>query len=93
MRVPPYAVSLRVVEAGRTKVRFWLPMFLVWPLLLALGLLPLVAALVADGVRLVSGRRRQYVAFLVGCLGAVAEARGVEVFVEDKDRAVALTVR
>jgi hypothetical protein len=35
MRCPPYAVSLRIEEADRTKVRLWLPVFILWPLLTA----------------------------------------------------------
>lgn len=40
MKVPPYLFSLRVAEAGRTKVRLWLPMFIFWPL--GLGLLAVI---------------------------------------------------
>ena len=36
MRMPPYLISLRVTDQGRTKFRLWLPLFLLWVLLLPL---------------------------------------------------------
>ncbi|HEY5528512.1 MAG TPA: hypothetical protein VIL51_03555 [Thermoleophilia bacterium] len=93
MRVPPYLFSLRVAEAGRTKVRLWLPMFIVWPLLLVLGLLAVIVALLVDLVFLVTAQRPRYTAFVVGCLGLAGEARGTEVFVNKESQTVVLTIR
>jgi hypothetical protein len=93
MRVPPYAFYLRVVEAGRTKVRLWLPMFIFWPLLLVLGLLAVIVALLADLVFLVGGQRPRNTAFVVGCLGLMGEARGTEIFIDSESHTVFLTVR
>ncbi len=93
MKVPPYAFSLRVAEAGRTKVRLWLPMFIVWPLLLVLGLLAVIVALLLDLVFVVTGQRPHYTAFVVGCLGLMGEARGTEVFVNKESQTVVLTIR
>ena len=46
--MPPYLVSMRVVEEERTKFRLWFPLFLLWPLLLPLLLLTLIVTLFAD---------------------------------------------
>jgi len=93
MKVPPSLVAMRVVEQGRTKVSIWFPLFLLWPLLLVFLLLTLIASLVTDAVCLVAGRRHAYTSLVIGGLGVVGEARGVEVFVEDKHRTVAMTLR
>ena len=93
MRVPPYLLRLRVTEAGRTKVRLWLPMFIFWPLLLVLGLLAVIVALVADLVSLASVQRPRYTGFVVRCLGLMGEARGTEVFVNTESQTVVVTIR
>ena len=48
MKVPPYAVALRVAEPERTRFCAWLPLFILWPLLLALVLLALVVTVAVD---------------------------------------------
>ena len=93
MRVPPYLLRLRVTEAGRTKVRLWLPMFIFWPLLLVLGLLAVIVALVADLVSLASVQRPHYTGFVVRGLGLLGEARGTEVFVNTESQTVVITIR
>lgn len=93
MKVPPSLVAMRVVEEGRTKLRIWFPFFLLWPLFLVFLLLTLFASLIADAVCLVAGRKHAYTSLVIGGLGVVGEARGVEIFVEDKHRTVAMTLR
>lgn len=94
MRCPPYAVSLRIEKADRTKVRLWLPVFILWPLLTALLLVAVVVALLADLITALSGKRPAYTRLLLGCLSVAGEARGTEVFVKDKKhQTVAFTVR
>ncbi len=91
--MPPYAVALRIVEQERTKFRIWFPLFLLWPLAIVLLILTFVATLVVDAFRLAAGQRGTYTRLLVGVLGVVSETRGVEVFIQDPDRTVALTLR
>ncbi len=94
MKCPPCVVSLRVEEAGRTKIRLWLPVFILWPLLGALLLATAVVALLADALTTVSGKRPGYTRLVLGCLSVAGEARGTEIFVQDnKKQTVALTVR
>ena len=91
--MPPYAVALRIVEQERTKFRIWFPLFLLWPLAIVLLILTFVATLVVDAFRLAAGQRGTYTRLLVGVLGVVGETRGVEVFIQDPARTVALTLR
>jgi hypothetical protein len=93
MKVPPYAVAVRVAEPERTRFCAWLPLFILWPLLLALVLLALVVTVVVDTLLVLAGRRYQYTRFVVGCLEVVGETRGVEIFVRDECRTVAMTIR
>jgi hypothetical protein len=37
MRLPPLSMKIRVVEAGKTKLRLWFPVVLVWLVLLVLA--------------------------------------------------------
>jgi hypothetical protein len=89
MKMPPYAVALRIVEQERTRFRIWFPLFLLWPLALVLLVLTFICTLVVDAVRLLSGQRGTYTRLVVGVLGVVGETRGVEVSIEDSARTVA----
>lgn len=93
MTIPPSIVAMRVVEQGRTKFNIWFPLFLLWPLLLVFLLLTLMASLIADVACLLAGRRHTYMSLVIGGLGVVGETRGTEVFIQDKNRTVALTLR
>jgi hypothetical protein len=93
MRMPPYAVALRIVEQERTKFRIWFPLFLLWPLAVPFLILTFVATLLVDAFRLLSGQRGAYTRLLEGVLGGVGETRGVEVFIQDPARTVAFTLR
>jgi hypothetical protein len=96
MSFPPCILSLRVTENDRTKVRLWLPLFVLWLLLLPLLVLALVGTLLADLLTLLSGHRPGYTRLVVGVLRVFSAARGAEVMVPDKDhagRTVAFTLR
>ena len=96
MKCPPAFVSMRIVEEERTRFRLWFPLFILWPLLLALVLLTLVATLLADLFSLITLRKPGYTRFLFGVLGTVSETRGTEVSVQDRahnSRTVAIAFR
>ncbi len=90
MKIPPYAVALRIVEQGRTKFRIWFPLFLLWPLAVPLLILTFMATLLVDAVRMLAGHRDSYTRLAVGVLEVVGETRGVEVYIQDKARTFAL---
>ena len=96
MKRPPYLVRMRIEDEERVKVRLWVPVFLLWPLLLVVLLLGIVLALLVDLFTVLSGRRAGYARLLVGCCAVVGEASGTEVEVAEKSkggRNVAFTVR
>jgi hypothetical protein len=90
MKMPPYAVALRIKEQGRTKFRIWFPLFLLWPLAIPLLVLTFMATLLVDAVRFLAGHRDSYTRFAMGVLSVVGETRGVEVYVQDEARTFAL---
>jgi hypothetical protein len=92
MKFPPCLVGVKIAEEERTKFRIWLPLFILWPLLLALVLLALIVALFVDGVLVIAGQKHGYSRLVVGGLEVLGASRGVEVSVRDKHHTVAVTV-
>lgn len=93
MNIPPAWLSVKVERQQQKKVRIWLPLFILWPLILVLALLALLVAVILDLVSRRIGKGNGYARFVIGCLGALAASRGVQVFVDGKEQTVALTVR
>ncbi len=93
MKMPPLLVAMRIVERGQTKVRLWLPLFLLWPILLPFVILTLLGTVIVDGFRFLAGHKGAYTRLAVGVLGLLGETRGTEIFVEDKDHTVAFRLR
>lgn len=94
MTVPPMILDLRVASSSRRPVHLWLPLFLLWPLGLALGILALAVAVVADVVLFALGRRyHRYAALLVRSLEALGETRGTVISFSNQKTAVDVTVQ
>lgn len=93
MIAPPSVLDLRIEARGERSHHIWLPLFLLWPLGLALGVLALVLTIVADVVLLLLGRRYHYYTFLVaGAFAAFAQTRGMVIRINDGKTTVDLTV-
>ena len=94
MNVPPLVLDLKVVRPDRRPVHLWLPLFLLWPFALVLGVLALVLTLVADGVLLVLGRRyHHYTVLLARSCAALGETRGMVIRFSNQKTAVDMTVQ
>jgi hypothetical protein len=94
MNVPPMVLDLRVASPDRRPVHVWLPLFLLWPLVLALGVLALVLTVAADVVLLLLGRRyHHYTILMVRSFEALTETRGMVIRFKDEKTAVDLTVQ
>lgn len=93
MNMPLYAFDLSVAQPGRRPFHIWLPLFLLWPIVIVL-LLPVFAVTIVLDVLLFlfGGRYHRYTLFVVGCLDLLGETRGLTVHVRDKDAAVDMTV-
>jgi hypothetical protein len=94
MNVPPLVIDLRVVRPERRPVHLWLPLFLLWPLALVLGVLALLLTMVADGVLFVLGRRyHHYTVLLVRSFATLGETRGMVIRFSNEKTAVDMTVQ
>jgi len=94
MNLPPLVLDLRVVSSQRRPVRLWLPLFLLWPLALVLGLVALLFTIVADAALLVLGRRyHHYTVLLVRSFETVGQTRGTVIRFSNEKTAVDMTVQ
>ncbi|MCJ7795267.1 MAG: hypothetical protein MUQ56_00605 [Thermoleophilia bacterium] len=93
MNAPPAVVEVHVAEAGGRRLHLWLPVFVLWPLLVLVGGLAIAVAALADAVLFAMGRPHRFTLFVLGCFDAVGETRGTQVFVENRSRTVDVTVR
>ena len=93
MSLPPMILDLRVASPDRRPVHLWLPLFLLWPFALLLGVLALGVALVADVVLLLRGRRyHHYTVLLVRSCAVPGETRGTVIRFSNQKTAVDMTV-
>ena len=91
--LPPLVIRVRVREAGSKGFRLWLPIVVLWPLLLPLLGLTLLVTLVADLVLLVSGARyHHYTRLVLGSLRVLAEVRGTHVDAVSDDSVVKVDI-
>jgi hypothetical protein len=87
--LPPSVVNVRVRKHDAKGFRIWLPLFLLWPLLLALLLLVLFCTAVADLVLLLVGARyHHYTVLVIGALQLLGSARGTHVRATNDDSLV-----
>ena len=86
MKMPPYSISMRVVDQGRTRFRLWLPLCLLWLLVLPFLLLALVLTLLADLVTLPMGNRFGFTRLILGVIDVMSAARGTEIHVDAQPR-------
>ena len=94
MRLPPAILDLRIASPDQRPVHVWLPLFLLWPLVVALGVIALVLTVLTDFVLIVLGERyHQYTLLLVRSFAALWETRGMVIRVNDKKATVDMTVQ
>jgi hypothetical protein len=79
---PPMLLYLRVGTVERPGVGLWLPLFLVWLILLPIVALVLVITMLADVVLFFAGQSyHHYTLLLFGCLGALGATQGTAVHI------------
>jgi hypothetical protein len=94
MSVPPVIVDVSVGPRGASRRRWPIPVVLLWPLLALVWLLALVVAAIADAVLQASGARGwRWTEMIWGCAETFAEARGLEVSVDNEKTTFDLSVR
>lgn len=78
--LPPLLIDVNVRKPNTRRFRMWLPLFLLWPLLLILVVPALLVAALVDLLLLASGARyHHYTLLLLGALSLLAEVRGTHI--------------
>ena len=94
MSVPPLILDLRVANTARRPVHLWLPLFLLWPFVLVIGVLALVLAILTDVVLLVLGQLyHRYTILLLRSLEALTDTHGMVIRIRSDKTAVDMTVQ
>ena len=92
MTVPPAILDLKIAPSYRRPIHLWLPLFLLWPLFLVLGVVVLVFTILADVVLLLLRERyHHYTLLLLGSVVALCATRGLVVRVKDERTNVSMT--
>jgi hypothetical protein len=82
-------VNVRVHESEGRRFRIWLPVILLWPLLLIVVGFALVVTVLVDLVLYLAGARYyHYTLLLLGALKLLAECRGTHAHVLSRDQSV-----
>lgn len=82
--LPPWVIAVSVDKPGVRRFRMWLPLFLLWPLLLLAMVLVLAGTLIADFVLLIAGARyHHYTLLVINALAVLGAARGTHVRADD----------
>ncbi len=93
MSWPPAVLAIRVVERGRHKLRLWLPLFVLWPVMPLLAALAPLLLFVASLVKW-RGRVSSKVLFAAPQVIAVFwHLRGLEICVKDSEDQFYLSFR
>jgi hypothetical protein len=84
--LPPMLLKLRISPSDRSGFGIWLPLFLVWLILLPIVVLVLVVTVAVDVALLVAGERyHHYTLLLLRCFGVLAEVRGMVVHIRSNE--------
>jgi hypothetical protein len=84
--LPPMLLHLRVAPHGEGGFGIWLPLFLVWLILLPVMVLVALVTAIVDGALFLSGQRYHYYTLLLfSCLGLLAAVKGTEVRIRSEE--------
>lgn len=94
MTIPPAILDLRVAGETERPFHLWLPLFLLWPLVLALAILALVFTLLADVALLLLGKPyHHHSLLLVRALGCLTYTRGMVIRIHSTSQSVDMTIQ
>ncbi len=91
--LPPYLVYLKIKDEDTRGFGMWLPVFLLWPLLLILYLFVLPFLLLADFCLYLARQPfHRFTRFVTEALMMLPETRGMAVSFQDGNKVVKFTV-
>lgn len=87
--LPPMLLYVRVGTPERPGAAWWLPLFLVWLILLPLVVLVLIVALLVDLALLISGQPyHHYTLLLLRCFGVLGATRDAVIKVRANENVI-----
>jgi len=86
MMLPPAIMRIRVVENGRKKIGLWLPVFLLWPVLILLAVVSIPLLLVLMLGFWWHHVARKVIRSIPAIFGIICSMRGFAVEVENKEK-------
>lgn len=92
MMLPPATMRLRIVEGGRKKIGLWLPIFLLWPLLLVVVLLAVPLYLVLLLVSPFVPKANKVVKAIPAIYSVICALKGLTVDVKDENENVLIKI-
>ena len=94
MNVPPAILDLKIAPPDQRPVHLWLPLFLLWPFVLVIGVLALVLTILTDVVLLALGQSyHHYTILLLRSLEALTDTHGMVIRIRSDKTAVDITVQ
>ena len=91
--LPPHVIDVRIRARETGGFRIWLPLVLLWPLLLVLLLLVLPFTVLADIILWVVGARyHHYTLLVLNSMRLLAEARGTRAHIDSDDALVIVDI-
>lgn len=92
--MPPYLIDVRIRPEDGRPFRVWLPLLLLWPLLLVLAVLALVLTLLVDIALWAFGQDYHYYTLLLaGAFGLLSDLRGITVHITDTRSLVDVVIK
>lgn len=92
--MPPYLIDMRIRPKDGQPFRIWLPLFLLWPLLLVLAVLALVLTLLVDIALWAFGQDyHYYTLFTASVFGLLSDLRGMTVYITDASTLVDVVIK
>ena len=84
--LPPMLLRLRIAWPERPGFGLWLPLFLVWLILLPIVVLVVVVTILVDLALVIAGTRyHHYTLLLFRCFGVLAAVRGMVVHIRSSE--------
>lgn len=92
MSFPPSLLYVKIRDDGKNRLGIWLPLFLLWPLIIIiLALVFLLTILVDFFLVLADARYHSFTRLVFGAMITLFEIRGLKVHIENAENHVNIT--
>ena len=88
MIFPPMWFRIKIRQTGGHNFGLWLPLFLIWPIVLVLAILLFPFVLIVSIFQLLAGRRKLLILIFPRFCSVICALRGMKVDVQSPDETV-----